>query len=188
VSRIDHWPLMAANVPQTTEARATSERCPLSEEREVLVRAQRQIEKPRTTTLVLTNTLDHPIEILAEQCGYQSVFSIDRDKTSILWINCACVCNAATRDRNCPTVSCGGCYNDVPKTLQPGESFEFAWDHKLWHSALTFCLLPYTLAPDDELQMRACWHASAGADQECTSATVRGTDARVEFNAGASKP
>ncbi|HKU41149.1 MAG TPA: hypothetical protein VJR89_23465 [Polyangiales bacterium] len=150
---------------------------------EVVVRAQREPVQPRTTTLQLTNRRDTPIEIIAEHCSSQGVFSTDVGTTSSLAPGCICSCNDAAPDGQCSLPACGTCAPDVVKVLQPGQAFEYEWDQHVWHRPVSTCSSEYALSPEDAVAMRACWRASPMAQVECAKRTVKSSDTRVAFEA-----
>lgn len=163
---------------------------------ELVIRAQREEVTPRTTKLVLTNTLDRPVEIDAEVCGNQAVFGTEKNVQGSLGVGCICSCESQQSDGQCWPPACGACAPNVVQQLKPGESFEYAWDQHLWNQpSAERCWMNYALAPDDALPIRACWREAGaspvpsdpgvpGSASDCKTLMVKGTDKRVTFATG----
>jgi hypothetical protein len=150
------------------------------EEREVVIRAEPKPAPPATTKLVLLNPLDYPVEIVARTCGFQGVFGFQASHATF-WINCGCTCTPETRGTRCPPVACGPCEEDVIEVLQPGDEFEYVWDHKFWNTLEMGCSIPRTFGASDTAAMRACWRRPGAKDRECMQAEIKGSDAQVTF-------
>lgn len=147
----------------------------------VVVRAEPSEMPARKSRLVLRNTQDHPIEINRESCGAQAVFGLESSDTYLYAFCNVCECSAAP-NRGCgPPPACGTCAPPVMELLQPGATFEFAWDQQLWYTPVKICSVRHTLQPGDAVGMRACWREPGSGDTKCSSRRVNWSDDIVTF-------
>ena len=157
----------------TGRGTCTSQTFVYGHEREVVLRALPIASAPVAVVLTLENRTGATIE-LTERCGgLWSWFDVGAPGvTTSTAAFCACTCDEQYGQLACPI--CGGCADDVVRSVAPGASHSAAWDGTLVYSYPSGCSKRLTAPAGSPLTIDFCWRAANGgaAPEKCAQKTL----------------